>query len=108
MSVLYWETESVIYVQKRYRRDREEQARGRQSIMRWLELCQEAGSALDGKGAARPAVDTDTFLMVREPFQPVSQMAHLQPDVFFQQDGASPQWAIQCESLNKTFRTDWA
>jgi hypothetical protein len=53
MSVLwYWETKSVIQAQRRYRREYEEQARGGQSIKRWLEQFQETGSVLHKKGAA--------------------------------------------------------
>jgi hypothetical protein len=32
----YWDTTSLLRVQKLYRREREEQALGRQSIKRWL------------------------------------------------------------------------
>jgi hypothetical protein len=69
MSVLwYWETRSVIQMQRRYRREYGEQAPGRQSIKRWLEHFQETVSVLHKKGAGRPSVDADTrtVKMVRE------------------------------------------
>jgi transposase len=70
MSVLwYWETKSVIQVQRRYRRECGERTPGRQSLKRWLKQFQETGSVLHKKGAGRPSVDADTVEMVRETFQ---------------------------------------
>jgi hypothetical protein len=38
----------------------------------------------------------------------VPQMAHLQPNVFFQQDGAPPHWGLtERESLIQTFPNRW-
>jgi hypothetical protein len=45
----------------------------------------------------------DPAVMVGKPFQPVSQMEHLQPNVFFQHDGASLRTGPHNESLNNTF-----
>jgi hypothetical protein len=87
---------------KRYRWEYGEKAPGRQSIKRWLEQFQETGSALHMKGARRLSADADTVEMVREAFQCSPQMAYLQPNVFFQQDGAPPHRGLTVrESLNK-------
>jgi hypothetical protein len=62
----YWETKSIIQVQRRYRRDYGEKAPGRQSIKRWFKPFQETGSVLLKKGAGRPSVDADTVEMIHE------------------------------------------
>jgi hypothetical protein len=100
----YWEANSVIQMQRRRRQEYGEQAPGRQSIKLWLDQFQETGSVLLTKGAVRPSVDADTVEMVREVFQRIPQMAYLEPNVFFQQDGGPPHWGYTVRGfLNKTF-----
>jgi hypothetical protein len=70
MSVLwFWETKSVIQVQRRYSPEYEERAPGWQSIKRRLEHIQETASVLHKIGAGWPSVEADTVQMVHEVFQ---------------------------------------
>jgi hypothetical protein len=64
--LIYWETKSVIQMKRRYCQKYGEQAPGRQSIKRWLQQFQEAGSVLHKKGVSKPSVHADTVDMVRE------------------------------------------
>jgi hypothetical protein len=57
----YWETKSIIQVQRRYFRENGEQTPGR-PIKRWLKQIKGIGSVLHKKGAG-------TVVMVREAFQ---------------------------------------
>jgi hypothetical protein len=52
-------------------------------------------------------VNSTNYLDILQLFA-VSQMAHLQPKVLFQQDGASPQWDLTVQaSSNITFPNRW-
>jgi hypothetical protein len=118
MSVLwYWETKLVIQVQRCYCREHGEQAPVGQSMKRWLEPFQERDNvwcALSRHEVIGPSffqgktVHNTNYLNMLGLFA-VPQMAHLQPNVFFQQDGGtSPHWGLTVrEYLNKTFPNRW-
>jgi hypothetical protein len=65
----YWESKSVIQMQRRGRRQYGEQAPRRQSTRRWLDHFQETGSAQHKKGAGRPLIYADIIEIFREAFQ---------------------------------------
>jgi hypothetical protein len=66
-----------------------------------MEQFQETGTVLHKKGADRPSVDADTIEMVREAFQHNPQMAYLQPNILFQQDGAPPCWGLNSKRVSE-------
>jgi hypothetical protein len=64
-------------------------------------IVSEEKQCLHKKCAGRHSVDADIVEMVREAFHGSQQMAYLQPNVFFKQDGVPPHWGPYNETASE-------
>jgi hypothetical protein len=97
----YWKTKSVIQLQRRCSQEYGEQALGKTVHEATVGIVSEDKQCLHKKCAGRHSVEADTVEMVREAFHGRPQMAYLQSNVLFQQDGVPPHWGPYNETASE-------